>query len=223
MKVIARSNPIRINIASSYEVLAGYVNLDSSPFFRLGRLPNWAKRFIPVKYRETVQTYYQADQAASVILHDCRKPLPFEGQSVQHALCSHFLEHVPRVEALGVLHEIFRVLQPGGTLHLIVPDLAYQVGKYQEATNRGDPVASERFIRGLLMKSEHPPTLLRRALDLIGSYGLEHWWMYDRASLKCIVGEAGFSECSGLDFDSSDYRKDDPESLHMFCKKPSVA
>lgn len=49
--------------------------------------------------------------------------LPFADNAVGVVYSSHFLEHVPRAAVAGVLAECFRVLQPGGILRLVLPDL----------------------------------------------------------------------------------------------------
>ena len=55
---------------------------------------------------------------------DLRWPLPFPDSSVRYVFASHVIEHVYRQSELPtLLSEISRVLQPGGVLRIIVPDI----------------------------------------------------------------------------------------------------
>lgn len=56
--------------------------------------------------------------------------LPVANESAWVVYSSHFLEHVPRAMVSGVLLECLRVLQPGGVLRLVVPDLENSAREY---------------------------------------------------------------------------------------------
>jgi predicted SAM-dependent methyltransferase len=49
--------------------------------------------------------------------------LPFDDNSVEAIWASHILEHIRPARVQAVLREWLRVLQPGGTLTIAVPDL----------------------------------------------------------------------------------------------------
>jgi predicted SAM-dependent methyltransferase len=53
---------------------------------------------------------------------DAAKKLPFESSSFIEVYASHILEHVPWFKTRETLQEWFRVLKPGGTLKVFVPD-----------------------------------------------------------------------------------------------------
>lgn len=54
---------------------------------------------------------------------DLAKPLPFEPATYRACYLSHVLEHIPRQRVPSLLSEIWRSLQPGGVLRIVVPDL----------------------------------------------------------------------------------------------------
>ena len=57
---------------------------------------------------------------------------PFADNSVGLLYASHILEHFSRGEVTGVLKEWHRVLEPGGTLRLAVPDFAAVAEMYAQ-------------------------------------------------------------------------------------------
>jgi len=52
---------------------------------------------------------------------DVRKGLPFDSDSVDEILMSHFLEHLTGEEAIELLAECYRVLKPGAAVTVVVP------------------------------------------------------------------------------------------------------
>jgi SAM-dependent methyltransferase len=54
---------------------------------------------------------------------DLLSKLPLERNSASLVYSSHFLEHIPRAQVAAFLRECWRILQPGGVLRLVVPDL----------------------------------------------------------------------------------------------------
>lgn len=49
--------------------------------------------------------------------------LPLPDNAAQLVYSSHFLEHIPKSQVESFLNECWRVLEPGGVLRLVVPDL----------------------------------------------------------------------------------------------------
>ncbi len=84
---------------------------------------------------------------SDVIKHDLRKPLPFADQSFSAVYHSHVLEHFSHAFAPVFLRECFRLLEPGGTLRVAVPDLEGIVRAYLKALDgacSNDPEALQR-------------------------------------------------------------------------------
>lgn len=60
---------------------------------------------------------------AGVQAHDLRKRLPVPDGTFDAVYSSHVLEHLTEEDGLRLLHEICRVLKPGGVCRVAVPDL----------------------------------------------------------------------------------------------------
>lgn len=79
--------------------------------------------------------------------HDLRQSLPFATETFEAVYHSHVLEHIPHGKAPGLIAECFRVLRPGGTLRVVVPDLETIARLYLQnldAAATGDEVAADR-------------------------------------------------------------------------------
>jgi predicted SAM-dependent methyltransferase len=211
-----RDGQIWLNVASSFLVLPEYVNLDNSVFFRLAPFLPVLRHMLKDEYVRNVCQYREARERAQVMLHDCRRRLPFPAESVNHILCSHFLEHVYPDEAERIVGDFYRVLVPGGTLHVVVPSLDHIVDAY-----RNGACDSDSLVEAMILSSRRRPTLRFRVLEFVGYEGLKHRWMYDRDAITKRVLAAGFqsTELSGIP--SKDVHVEDGGgSIHVAACRP---
>jgi SAM-dependent methyltransferase len=84
----------------------------------------------------------------SVRRGDLRQPLAFGDGEFQAVYHCHVLEHLAHARALPFLRECHRVLAPGGTLRVVVPDLEVIARLYLtclEGALAGDPQAARRY------------------------------------------------------------------------------
>jgi hypothetical protein len=78
------------------------------------------------------------------IVHDVRKPWPWEDSSVVEVHCSHFVEHLTAVERVHFANELWRVLVPRGTATIVTPH--WGSGRaYGDPTHQWPPVAEMWF------------------------------------------------------------------------------
>ena len=86
--------------------------------------------------------------SAEVMRHDLRAALPFKNDEFDGVYHSHVLEHLPRADGERFLRECWRVLLPGGTIRVVVPDLetlARLYLKHLEGAVEGDAEAARRY------------------------------------------------------------------------------
>jgi predicted SAM-dependent methyltransferase len=119
---------------------------------------------------------------------DLRRRLPFPDASAQAAFLEHVIEHFALADALDLLEECHRVLGPGGTIRVGVPDL-------------------ERYIRGYVGDREfieqarpNRPTSLLAVAEVTQFHG--HRSAYDAETLVMLLEEAGF-----IDVDVRSFRE----------------
>lgn len=223
MKSIAKhknsKGQIWLNVASSHYVLEDFINLDNHIFMRLLGFYKIAKKLLPKKYNDLFESFHRAKQKAILLRHECRKPLPVDAGSVDHILCSHFLEHVYPAECKKILLDFLKVLKPGGTLHIILPDIEGQVEQYLNNKKSGMAEAADVFIQSSLLSTESRGSFKYRLLELSGGFGLQHRWMYDHASISKLLMDIGFEIIEKSEnVPSSTFRLNDG-SVHVLCKK----
>lgn len=214
-------DPKLLNVASGTYPLPGFVNLDNSAFLNIALYVPWCRRLLSAPRQEMVTRYLELLKEYDIRLHDCRRPLRWKNETVRHILCSHFLEHVFPSEATAIVKDFFRVLEKGGTVHLVVPDLALHADTYQRRRQEGDPAAADEFVRATLLSRRHPGSRLAKLLHSWGALGLHHRWMYDGASLKHMALAAGFVPIEPDECPTKSYkweRTDD--SVHFYGRKP---
>ena len=161
-------NEIKINIGCGLSGVPGWVNIDNSPTILISR--------IPLLGRLAKVPAWPGD----VRYLDVRKGLPFAEASVQCIYSSHTFEHFTFDESLALSKECLRVLQPGGTIRIVVPDLALIVKEYLADQA---PLASHKFLARL--------SLSHSFRDIVHP-GSNHSQMFDGRSLVHLLKSAGF-------------------------------
>ena len=99
-RVLMRMNDVKLHFGCGTRILPGWVNIDG-----------W---------------HFPGIDFAT----DLRQPLPFSDESCRLIFTEHVLEHIDAEFRLPVLRELLRVLQPGGTLRVVVPDCDQFVNAY---------------------------------------------------------------------------------------------
>lgn len=149
------------------------------------------------------------ERGPGVRVLDVRLGLPYPNDSVEVIVCSHVLEHFhPFKELPFVLNEFRRVLQPGGTLRLAVPDL----GKLAQAYMAKDFVAfgetqreSKEYI-GLAFGDL--PTAIQFSIICFGNNSGSqaydgHHVCFDAEAMKWTLNRAGFTSIEVVDAKTS--------------------
>ncbi len=126
-----------LNLGCGSRVHPGWINIDFSWRAALRRMP-------------LVGRLAGGELLPNYLNHDLRKGIPFGDASVDVTYASHVLEHLWPEDARMALLEMRRVLKPGGTLRLVVPDLEATARDYLAALEAarkpaGDPQAAMRY------------------------------------------------------------------------------
>lgn len=141
-------------------------------------------------------------------LWDCRRNLPFDDNSVKFIFTEHFIEHIDYYKDMPLLlKDIMRVLQPGGMVRIIVPDIEIYLNGYVE---NGWGILSKA--RPLLENNVDYWTknVMHTKMELINiifRQNYEHKYSYDFETMKHCLAKAGFKNIIKQEYNKSSARE----------------
>jgi SAM-dependent methyltransferase len=215
-----------LNLGCGTKVSSHCVNIDWSIYLRVAKNPVCypiARRVLTPKRVAALERI----RANTMVAHDLTRGIPYPDDSVDGVYHSHILEHIDRNlldpardAALNFIKECRRVLKPGGTLRIVVPDLEYSVRRYFQhlelaPTHPEEFVRHDDFIGDMIEQSVRKMaygTSTQRPLQkgienlLLGDArkrGETHQWAYDRMNLPVLLENAGFTLVRLVDYRTS--------------------
>lgn len=180
-RIVARRfrTPVKLHLGSGLVYLDGWVNID------------WQ----PTAY--SVLTRGKRPDVSA----DLARGVPFPRAVATHVYSNNFMEHLEPAAAHRCLAEALRVLQPGGRIRIVVPDVA----RYLRAYTEGDAA----FFAQLTGASDYWPEL-RTPMEYVATvihgaaaHGWSHYWAYDFETLSLYLQDAGFLEIERFDVNES--------------------
>ena len=133
---------------------------------------------------------------------DIGRGLPFGDGTMQGVFSEHCLEHFPLTAVRPLLREIRRVLAPGGTARIVVPDAELYLRTYVRQID-GDASQSFPFQGQENLDAPWSPMLSVNRIfyqDRESLFG--HRTMYDFRFMAQLLREAGFDHVIRCDFSS---------------------
>jgi len=151
------------------------------------------------------------------LLLDLREPLPLADGSCQVIYSEHFFEHVDYpAGAQRILADCLRLLEPGGTFSVGVPDTQWPLEEYARIRQEG------YFTQA---KQVWHPAWCQTELDHINYHFRQdgqHLYAYDCQTLCRVLAEAGFVSARRRPFDPSlDSTKRELGTLYVEANKPA--
>jgi SAM-dependent methyltransferase len=214
-----RYGKIWLNVGGGSYFLDDFVNVDSNFLFFLAPFYPVLRPLLKGPAREWIEAFKAGRKPHNFIFADCRVALDFPEASIDHILISHFLEHLHYDDAVSVLRNYLLILKPGGTLHIIVPDLAEKAREY--VSNIGDPKATEAFVDWTNFRRRKMRPLPVRILQVTGWFNLGHCYLYDLPLLSKLVRDVGFEILTDDNTPSASWRRNDPWQVNIAVKKPA--
>jgi len=154
-------NKVKLHLGCGEKYIQGYVHID-------------------------IVSYPHVDYQQSIMF------LPqFDDNSVDYIYCCHAFEYLDREEGYAALCEWIRVLKPGGTIRLAVPDFDAIVTNYQTKANRN---IEERGILGPLYGK----------IDC-GFMSVYHKTAYNFDSLQKMLERVGFKDIKLYDWRETEH------------------
>lgn len=130
--------------------------------------------------------------------------IKLKDNSVGAVYCAHIFEHLDRTRKLEILKEWHRILKPGGTLYIAVPDLEVLCGMYLNAIkNYGNDESKD--VADRVMRIVHGGQAFPQD---------KHFYGYSFASLENFLKIAGFKKAERFDTRNLPFtRNKDDDSL----------
>ena len=150
---------------------------------------------------------------------DLRNRLPFRENTFEGVFSEHCMEHLNPWDSYSLLFDIFRVLQPGGVVRIIVPDAEKYVEFYNRRRAGSDTTDMAEF-----NSWQSGAEALRGLTCYLG-----HYTLFDFELLRDMCLEVGFCDITRSSFGISkvkELNKDAEDrawnSLYLEAKKPLV-
>jgi hypothetical protein len=173
---------------------AGWVNFDASPRLLVEKTPVVGS-FVQMTIGKIFPT--------NVRFGNIVKGLPVGSNSARGVFASHVLEHLPRGDVPAALANVYRILYPGGTFRLIVPDLEWRAKRYLSAVGTNEPNSADWFLDSCALGAHSRDHGLGHLRSMVGNS--KHLWMYDFPTMKELLVNAGFENIRRCQFgDSAD-------------------
>jgi predicted SAM-dependent methyltransferase len=211
----------RVNVGCGGTPTPGWVNFDNSTTIRLASVPVIGRVLAKVPLPGSRRRFVQIAYNAGIRWADATSHLPLPSNSVEVLYSSHMVEHLDRGQARAFLGEVLRVLEPGGTVRIAVPDLGMFVREYLDSGDANNLVARTGLGR------DRPRTVTARLRQAwVGDRG--HVWMYDGHSMTALLEECGLSQPKILPAGATtiedpgplDLREREDESVYVEARKP---
>lgn len=167
-------------------------------------------------YRSGTNGWLTVDMSNECDIYwDLRLGMPFPNNSVAKIYSSHLFEHLTYAEGQKLMDECLRVLKPGGSFSIVVPNAQMYIEWYTGARE----VPSDAFGR----LPGYNQTTGIDALNYVAYMAGEHKYMFDQENLLHILRAKGFDNVAKRDFDPEiDMAERDFESIYAIGHKPQI-
>ena len=125
------------------------------------------------------------------IFLDATRAFPFPSGAFAYVYSEHMIEHISYAQARAMVRECFRVLEPGGVIRLVTPNLAFLATLLERELTPFQNAYIDYSVRQYAIE-DGAGSGVHVFNHFMRAWG--HQFIYDQATLNRLVGEAGFVE-----------------------------
>jgi predicted SAM-dependent methyltransferase len=132
------------------------------------------------------------------IIHiDATRKFPIESDTIDYVFNEHMIEHIPYIDAVYMLGEIYRILKPGGILRVATPDINFVFNLMNE--RKSD--VEERYVEWAVGEFTPYAHSSSKSLFVVNNffYNFGHRFIYDKTLLERILLDVGFRVVKEMD------------------------
>jgi SAM-dependent methyltransferase len=204
-----------LHLGCSARVAEHWNNIDFSLLLRIGQHPAFCSLFFRIGLLNKPRYERIKKLAGQLIVWDLKKGIPFADKMFDVVYHSHVLEHIDREHALDFLNECHRVLKPGGTIRIVVPDFELLAKQYLDVVRHMPDTADidvheaavakiiDQMVLRVPRERAKAGALVRLLENILlgdtAKSGNLHRWMYDRLSLAAALEDSCFHNPQVLD------------------------
>jgi predicted SAM-dependent methyltransferase len=179
-----------LNLGCGHISPDGWTNVDGSNRAWLASKLPWLDRFL------TRLNVIDSTEFSKATVHaDLTKRFPWQDNTIDGIYMGEILEHFTKDDGEEVLRECYRVLKPGGTLRVRVPDFVEfcekYIAEYREVQSLGRQSWNDKHSRWVKMFFDDICVVSPKRFR---SFGHFHKWMYDDISLILLMERLGFRD-----------------------------
>lgn len=221
---LSSDKKLLINLGCGLNSPRNWLNCDSSLHAQLAKHP-----FVHSIVKRFDLLNKSSQWSANVEYINLNRPLPWATDTVDVVYSSHVLEHLKKSSAVLLLKESLRVLKPGGTLRIVVPDMFYHAKKYADNAEQGQAALAD-FLYTINLCYPEDRNIIKRVYNHLMGFPSVHKTMYDHEKLKGLLEGTGFAGIAKQGYGISSYISNISEiegtsgyegSLYLEAKKPS--
>jgi len=189
--------------ARSFEALKGKKGLKVQLGCGSEMRPGWVN--IDLKFGSSLALDLNEHPDTVLIRHDLRRGLPLEEGSCDYVYSSHFFEHLEYRYGSGLMRDCYRVLRPGGTFRIVLPNTREGWGQYLRGNNEYFDLID--ILKTCPYIEPGTETLIDYVNYKIYQRG-EHKYCYDEEKVVLLLGRIGYSSVApasyqpGIDSDT---------------------
>lgn len=189
----ASTSQLQLNLGCGPVQPPGWVNVDGSNRAWIVARLSFLDRFLVA-----LRLFPPTEFKTGLYPFNLKRRFPWPDGSVHAIYMGELLEHFTPEEGERILKECLRVLEPGGTLRIRVPDNATFWSNYLVEFNRAKQLPRSEWTLGHTrwIQMFFHDICVRR--PWFGTMGHFHKWMYDEVSLIQLMENIGFREVNRM-------------------------